>query len=118
MITAILKSLIRYIVVHFDNKDYSLTDLLRHASRIADNSRKPIKDIARHSVLITYILRILTTLKEEIDVARMTEAFLPSVKQVEEHLVTEPVFSIVETDEHMVSLCDGKNRNDEQPKEV
>lgn len=99
------------------NKDYSLSDLLRHASRIADNSRKTVKNIARHSVLITYIPRILTTLKEEIDVARTTEAFPTSVKPVEEHSVTEPVVSIVETDEHMVSLCDGENRNDEQPKE-
>ena len=38
------------------NKDYSLTNLLRHASRIAGNSRKTVKDIAKHSVLITYIL--------------------------------------------------------------
>jgi len=37
------------------NKDYSLTDLLRHASRMEGNSRKTIKDIAKHSVLITYI---------------------------------------------------------------
>jgi hypothetical protein len=37
------------------NKDYTLTDLLRHASRIAGNSRKNIKDIAKHSILITYI---------------------------------------------------------------
>jgi hypothetical protein len=83
------------------NKDYSLSDLLRHASRIADNSRKPIKDIARHSVLITYILRIITTLKEEIDVARTNEAFSMSVEPVEEHSVTELVVSIEETDEHV-----------------
>jgi hypothetical protein len=92
---------------------------LRHAFRIAGYpcSRKMVKDIARHSVLITYILRILTQLKEEIDVAQTTEAFPTSMKPVEEHSVTEPVVSIVETDEHMVSLCDGKNRNDVQPKE-
>jgi len=41
------------------NKDYCLTDLLRHASRMAGNSRKTIKDIAKHSVLITYIQRYL-----------------------------------------------------------
>jgi hypothetical protein len=41
------------------NKDYSLTDLLRHASRMAGNSRKTIKDIAKHSVLIIYIERYL-----------------------------------------------------------
>ncbi|AET03122.1 transmembrane protein, putative [Medicago truncatula] len=33
-------------------KDYSLTDLLRHAYRMAGNSRKTIKDIVKHSVLI------------------------------------------------------------------
>jgi len=33
-------------------KDYSLTDFLRHASRMAGNSRKTIKDIVKHSVLI------------------------------------------------------------------
>jgi hypothetical protein len=99
------------------NKDYSLSDLLRHASRISGNSCKPNKDIARHTVLITYILRIFTQLKEEIDVAQTTKAFPTSMKPVEEHSVTEPVVSIVETDEHMVSLCDGKNRNDVQPKE-
>lgn len=101
------------------NKDYSLSDLLRHAFRIAGYpcSRKMVKDIARHSVLITYILRILTQLKEKIDVAQTTESFPTSMKPVEEHSVTEPVVSIVETDEHMVSLCDGKNRNDVQPKE-
>ncbi|RHN43583.1 putative Zinc finger-XS domain-containing protein [Medicago truncatula] len=96
------------------NKDYSLSDLLRHASRIADNSRKTVKDIARHSILITYILRILTTLKEEIDVARTTEAFPTSVKPVEEHSVTEPVVSIVETDEHMVSQTSETLRSYEQ----
>jgi len=63
--------------------------------------------------LITYILRILTPLKEEIDVARTTEAFSTSVEPVEEHLVTNPIVSIEETDEHMVSLCDGANRSDE-----
>jgi len=99
------------------NKDYSLTNLLRHASRIAGNSRKTVKDIAKHFILITYILRILTPLKEEIDVSRMTEAFLTSVELVEEHSVAEPVVSIEETDEHMVSLGDGANRNDEPPKE-
>ena len=44
------------------NKDYSLTDLLRHASRIAGNSRF---DIARHSVLITYILSYLDVKVDE-----------------------------------------------------
>jgi len=39
------------------NKDYSLTDLLIHASRMPGNSRKTIKDIAKHYVLITYIQR-------------------------------------------------------------
>jgi len=78
------------------NKDYSLTDLLRHASRMADNSLKPIKDIARHSVLISYILRILTTLTEEIDVARTTEVF--PTEPVEEYSVTEPIVSVEETD--------------------
>ncbi|PNY03896.1 putative LRR receptor-like protein kinase [Trifolium pratense] len=39
-------------------KYYSLTDLLIHASRMAGNSRKTIKDIAKHSVLITYINEI------------------------------------------------------------
>jgi len=41
------------------NKDYSLTGLLRHAFKIEGNScsRKMVKDIARHSDLITYILR-------------------------------------------------------------
>ena len=73
------------------NKDYSLTDLLRHASRISDNSCKTVKDIAKHSVLITYILRILTSLKVEIDVARTTEAFPTSGEPVEEHSVTKPV---------------------------
>ncbi|CAJ2667684.1 unnamed protein product [Trifolium pratense] len=37
------------------NKDYSLSDLLRHAYRMSGNLRKTIKDIAKHSVLITYI---------------------------------------------------------------
>jgi len=37
------------------NKYYFLTDLLRHASRMAGNTRKTIKDIAKHSILITYI---------------------------------------------------------------
>ncbi|AES75255.1 hypothetical protein MtrunA17_Chr6g0465401 [Medicago truncatula] len=76
---------------------------------MAGNSRKAIKDISKHFVLIIYILRILT----EIDVARTTKAFSTSVKPVEKHSVTEPVVSIEETDEHMVSLCDGANRNDE-----
>ena len=39
------------------NKDYSLTDLLRHAFKIVGNSCKTVKDIAKHSVLVTYILR-------------------------------------------------------------
>ena len=99
------------------NNDYSFTDLLRHAFRIASNSRKTVKDIAKHSVLIMYILRILMPLNEEIDVARTTEAFPTSVEPVEEHSVTEPVVSIEETDEHMVSLCDGENMNDEPLKE-
>jgi len=47
----------------------------------------------------------------------MTEAFLASVEPVKEHSVTEPVVSIEETDEHMVSLCDGANMNDEPLKE-
>ena len=96
-----------------------LTDLLRHASRIAGNScsRKMVKDIARHSVLITYILRILTLLKEEIDVDQTTEAFPTFVEPVEEHSVTEPIVSIEETDEHMVSLIDGASMNDEPLKE-
>ena len=82
------------------NKDYSLTDLLRHAFRIAGNScsRKMVKDIARHSVLITYILRFLTPLKEDIDVARTTEAFSTPVEPVEEHSVTEPIVIMEETD--------------------
>lgn len=82
------------------NKDYSLTGLLRHAFRIAGNScsRKMVKDIARHSVLITYILRFLTPLKEDIDVARTTEAFSTSVEPVEEHSVTEPIVIMEETD--------------------
>ncbi|XP_045797982.1 uncharacterized protein LOC123892212 [Trifolium pratense] len=37
------------------NKDYSLSDLLRHAYRMTGNSRKTIKDIPKHSVLITYV---------------------------------------------------------------
>jgi hypothetical protein len=41
------------------NKDYSLTDLLRHASRMAGNSRKKVKDIAKHFVSMTYIKRYL-----------------------------------------------------------
>ena len=36
-----------------------MTDLLRHASRIASNSRKTIKDIVIHYVLVTYIQRYL-----------------------------------------------------------
>ncbi|KEH40865.1 pectinacetylesterase [Medicago truncatula] len=92
MITTNLKSLIRYIVVHFVTTKITPSDLLRHASGISGNSRKPIKDIARHSVLITYIIRILTTLKEEIDVALTTEAFSTSVStnasSCEESLVT------------------------------
>ena len=63
--------------------------MITTAFRIAYKSRKPIKDIARHSVLITYILRNLTALKEEIDVARTTEAFPTSVEPVEEHSVTD-----------------------------
>jgi hypothetical protein len=47
------------------NKDYSLTDHLRHASRMADNSRKTIKDIAKHSVLITYIQSYLNVKVDE-----------------------------------------------------
>jgi hypothetical protein len=39
------------------NEDYSLTDLLRHASRIAGNSRKTVKDIAKHYALKMYIKR-------------------------------------------------------------
>jgi len=39
------------------NKDYSLTDLLTHASIIAGNSRKTVKDIVKHFVLIMYILK-------------------------------------------------------------
>jgi len=41
------------------NKDYSLTDQLRHASRMAGNSCKTIKDIAKYYVLIMYIQRYL-----------------------------------------------------------
>jgi len=41
------------------NKDYFLTNLLRHASRMASNSRKTIKDIIKHFILITYIQRYL-----------------------------------------------------------
>ena len=78
-----------------------MTDLLRHAFRNADNSRKTIKDIAKHSVLITYILRILTLLKEDIDVAQTIEAFPTSVEPVEEHSVTEPIVSLV--GEHSVT---------------
>jgi len=74
---------------------------LRHAFRNADNSRKTIKDIAKHSVLITYILRILTLLKEDIDVAQTIEAFPTSVEPVEEHSVTEPIVSLV--GEHSVT---------------
>jgi len=60
MITTSLKSLIRYIIVCFVyNKDYSLTDLLRHASRTVGNSRETIKDIAKHYGLIMYIQRYL-----------------------------------------------------------
>jgi len=76
-----------------------------------------VKDIARHSVLITYILRILTLLKEEIDVDQTTEAFPTFVEPVEEHSVTEPIVNIEETDEHMVSLIDGASMNDEPLKE-
>jgi hypothetical protein len=47
------------------NKDYSLTDLLRHASRMAGNSRKMIKDIVKHSLLITYIQRYLNVKVDE-----------------------------------------------------
>jgi len=36
-----------------------LTDLLRHVSRIASNSRKTVKDIANHSILLMYIERYL-----------------------------------------------------------
>ena len=83
------------------NKDYSLTNLLRHASRIADNSRKPIKDIARHSVLITYILRILTSLQEEINDARTTEVLSTSdesvvfVESVKGHSVTNEYVKVM-----------------------
>jgi len=45
--------------------DYSLTDLLRHASRMAGNSRKTIKNIAKHFVLITYIQRYLNVKVDE-----------------------------------------------------
>ncbi|GAU36349.1 hypothetical protein TSUD_321880 [Trifolium subterraneum] len=48
-----------------NNKDYSLTGLLRYASRMAGNSRKTIKDIAKHSVLITYIERYLNIQVDE-----------------------------------------------------
>jgi len=123
---------------------YSLTDLLRHASRMAGNLCKTIKDIAKHFVLITYIQRYLnvkfdeifsiiyndtteikdayvvgknriieSVLQEEIDVARKTKAFSTSMEPVEEYSITEPIVSIKETDEHMVSLRDGANRNDE-----
>jgi hypothetical protein len=47
------------------NKDYSLTDLLRHASRMAGNSCKTIKDIAKHSVFITYIQSYLNVKVDE-----------------------------------------------------
>jgi hypothetical protein len=50
----------------YNNKDYSLTDLLRHAYRIAGNSCKTIKDIAKHSFLITYIQRYLNVKVDEI----------------------------------------------------
>ena len=40
-------------------QNYSLTDLLRHASRMAGNSRKTIKDIAKPYILIMYIQRYL-----------------------------------------------------------
>jgi hypothetical protein len=39
------------------NEDYSLTDLLRHASRIAGNSRKTVKDMVKHYALKMYIKR-------------------------------------------------------------
>jgi len=66
MITTILKSLIQYIIVRFFyNNDYSFTDLLRHASRLAGNSRKTIKDIVKHSVLITYIQSYLNIVSDK-----------------------------------------------------
>ena len=55
--------------------------------------------------------------KEEIDVDQTTEVFPTFVELVEEHSVTEPIVSIEETDEHMVSLIDGASVNDEPLKE-
>ncbi|XP_045791266.1 uncharacterized protein LOC123885971 [Trifolium pratense] len=44
-----------YLCPFYYNKDYSLSNLLRHASIMAGNSHKMIKDIAKYSVLITYV---------------------------------------------------------------
>jgi len=41
------------------NKDYSLTKLLRHASRMPGDSRETVKDIAKHSALKMYVKRYL-----------------------------------------------------------
>jgi hypothetical protein len=86
------------------NKDYSLTDLLRHASRIAGNSRKKIKDIAKHSVLITYIQSCLNVKDDETfniinnDTIEINDASVLGKNQIKEDLSSSKV---VETDESL-----------------
>ncbi|KAK2418850.1 XH/XS domain-containing protein [Trifolium repens] len=87
------------------NKDYSLTDLLRHASRIAGNSRKKIKDIAKHSVLITYIQSCLNVKDDETfsiinnDTTEINDASVVEKNQINEDLSYSEV---VETDESLL----------------
>ncbi|KAK2400521.1 XH/XS domain-containing protein [Trifolium repens] len=87
------------------NKDYSLTDLLRHASRIAGNSRKKIKDIAKHSVLITYMQSCLNVKDDETfsiinnDTTEINDASVVEKNQINEDLSSSEV---VETDESLL----------------
>jgi hypothetical protein len=87
------------------NKDYSLTDLLRHASRIAGNSRKNIKDIAKHSVLMTYIQSCLNVKNDDTfsiinnDTTEINDTSVVGKNQINEDLSSSEV---VETDKSLL----------------
>jgi hypothetical protein len=82
-----------------------LTGLLRHASRIAGNSRKTIKDIAKHSVLITYITRYLNVQVDETfniinnDRTEINDAYVVGKNQIIEDLSS---LEVVKTDESLL----------------
>jgi len=98
------------------NKEYSLTDLLRHASRIASNSHKTVKDIAKHSVLITYIQRYLNV---EVNKNKPPDVIDSTILSLNPLLFdVEDTTKLPVKDKTVANpLCDGENMNDETPKE-